>query len=537
MVEMGSLLQGGYIVKVTRVDIRKFRKFNDCALKLGKMLTVIAGTNATGKSTLLAMLGNSCELEISTRIKSKLIKHSYRTEFSEIIRGSQDRDATESNLYKIHYDDDDHRNHRITWQDGRFRLIPYKDIPTGRRPHAKKTYPVIYLGLSRLYPVGEASPVGCQNEQISLTPEEDTWYKFTAQSILLMLETIENVDKIDISETKRKQGIGFTTSTYGPLTNSAGQDNLGQILYAILVFRRLKEHLSEKYQGGMLLIDELDATLHPAAQTRLIEVLIQVCRQDDIQVVVTTQSLSLLEDIYHRTSNNKADEINNIELVYLSNVNGPIEIAHDADPVMIRHEMMASCSATIPQPKILVYSEDCEARWFLRGLLEPYANTIRIVDQVSLGWREYLKLIEGDPLYFNNVIIVLDGDAHNETLVQKRLAIQNSSLLFLPGTVRPEQVIREFILSLSETDEYMNSPQVRSCGYNRTFFLHEKFPDQGNEREQYKEWFGRHESSFTQTELLQHWITQNHQAAEEFRTNFKCVYNRIAKRRNIRSIS
>ncbi|MHC1760568.1 MAG: AAA family ATPase [Negativicutes bacterium] len=523
-------------MKVTRTEIRRFRKFNDINLMIGRMLTVIAGTNATGKSTLLAMLGNSCALEISTRYRSRLIRHSYRTEFSEIIRGSQPREATESNLYKIHFDDGDYRNHRITWQDDRFRLIPYKDIHRGRRTHAKKEHPVIYLGLSRLFPVGEASQTGCQTEQISLTPEEDAWYKTTAQSILTMLESIDNVDKIDIAETKRKQGIGFTTQTYGPLTNSAGQDNLGQILYAILAFRRLKEHLAERYQGGLLLIDELDATLHPAAQTKLIDTLIRACREEDIQIVVTTQSLSLLENIYPRTFSNVSTGNNNIELVYLSNVNGPIEITHDADPEMIRHEMMASCRATAPPPKILVYSEDNEARWFLRGLLNQFNNAIHIVDQVSLGWREYLKLIEGDPLYFNNVIIVLDGDASREPSVQARLGTHNSSLVLLPGAKRPEEVVRDFLLSLTDTDEYLTDPQVRQCGYNITFFRHEDFPTQGQPREQYKEWFNTHVSSFTQTGLLDHWMSKNPQLVQLFIDQFKAVYNKIAKRRNIRVI-
>lgn len=41
------------------------------------------------------------------------------------------------------------------------------------------------------------------------------------------------------------------TDDYGHLGNSAGQDNLGQIISAILSFNKLKSELSESYGGGI----------------------------------------------------------------------------------------------------------------------------------------------------------------------------------------------------------------------------------------------------------------------------------------------
>ena len=524
-------------MKVTKVSIQRFRHLRNVEFKLGKMLTVISGTNATGKSTLLGMIGNACELIIPSRPRSDLFRHSYRTEFSEILRGALPGDETGSNLFRISFDDNDFRNNRITWQKERFRLIPYRDIPdSNRRSHEKKKHPVIYLGLSRLFPIGEANHSGCTSQGIILSDSEDLWYKEKAQWIMSMLDPIQEISKIKISETDRKQGFGFTTNSYGPLTNSSGQDNLGQILYAILAFRRLKEHLGDIYSGGLLLIDELDATLHPSSQARLIDTLIQASRDYDLQVITTTHSLSLLEYIYHKTGHNNPIMFNNIESVYLTNVNGPVQIMQNANPQMVRHEMMATSSATSPPPKIMVYTEDEEARWLLRGLLAPYAQAIHIVEHVSLGWREYLKLIDGDPLYFNNVIIVLDGDARDEGLVQSYLSRTTSSLILLPGSVRPEQLIRDFLRSLTDTDEYLANPQVRECGYNRSFFLHEQLPTQGQERERYKEWFKSHLPCFNQTGLLNHWMSKNQQPVQQFIEEFKNSYNKIAQRRNIRAI-
>jgi len=70
------------------------------------------------------------------------------------------------------------------------------------------------------------------------------------------------------------------------LTNSSGQDNLGQILLAILSFRKLKEEQGEQWQGGILLIDEIDATLHPAAQSKLIKLFIQEAKENKLQILL-----------------------------------------------------------------------------------------------------------------------------------------------------------------------------------------------------------------------------------------------------------
>ena len=52
-----------------------------------------------------------------------------------------------------------------------------------------------------------------------------------------------------------------------------------QIMYLLLSFIKLKteyDNIGEPWPGGILLIDELDATLHPAAQIRLIDLIYKV---------------------------------------------------------------------------------------------------------------------------------------------------------------------------------------------------------------------------------------------------------------------
>ena len=44
-----------------RVVVHGFRAFRDKTFNFGKHITVISGHNATGKSTLLGLIGHSCE--------------------------------------------------------------------------------------------------------------------------------------------------------------------------------------------------------------------------------------------------------------------------------------------------------------------------------------------------------------------------------------------------------------------------------------------------------------------------------------------
>ncbi|KAA8788083.1 ATP-binding protein, partial [Lactobacillus crispatus] len=81
----------------------------------------------------------------------------------------------------------------------------------------------------------------------------------------------------------------------------------GQIIEAVLSFEMLKKQLGKSYIGGILAIDEIDATLHPAAQNRLIDWLLKKSKELKLQIVFTTHSLTLLEHLSHIQKNHSED--------------------------------------------------------------------------------------------------------------------------------------------------------------------------------------------------------------------------------------
>lgn len=64
------------------LQLNDFRQFKDMNIYLGKRLTVVAGRNSTGKSTVLGILANSGELK--KKDGTTYTGGQFRAEFSEI---------------------------------------------------------------------------------------------------------------------------------------------------------------------------------------------------------------------------------------------------------------------------------------------------------------------------------------------------------------------------------------------------------------------------------------------------------------------
>ena len=57
-----------------------FRIFKNQTIHIGNTITAIAGQNATGKSTILGILGNACELK--TKFGTTITDKQFKTELS-----------------------------------------------------------------------------------------------------------------------------------------------------------------------------------------------------------------------------------------------------------------------------------------------------------------------------------------------------------------------------------------------------------------------------------------------------------------------
>ena len=435
------------ILRIEKLHIHDFRCFKDVSIKLGKMITVIAGHNATGKSTILGLLGHCAELKMKDG--KPLLWKQFRTEFSEIIQASKDFDKRCQNVYTVDLSLDgniemESISFRTAWQKNkdkdRFRIIP---MPTQtRRTEKKIEWPTLYLGLSRLYPIGESE--GAYPTETKLTPVQKGDFFRVYKDILSLIEDPVDCAEIKIPGTTKKATIGVKTKKYDPMCNSAGQDNLSQILLAVMSFESLKDQRTSDWNGGILLIDELDATLHPAAQNKLVDYLYKRADELHIQIIFTTHSLSLLEYISNECNHNLPDQTNDREIIYLTTKNGFLQLIISPNHETIYLDMLNTGNfLTRDLRKIAVWTEDDEARWFFEEIVGRRSLRVDLLN-ISMGHNELLKLLQQDYDHFKNFLFILDGDVPQDKLdaVSKRLGLKRfPNVLRLPGDTFPEKVM------------------------------------------------------------------------------------------------
>lgn len=523
------------------IEINEFRLFKDIEIQLGKYLTVLSGKNALGKTTLLALLGNSCELKISDG--RPILQKQFRTEFGEIFKTSREFDLSGSNKCIINFSKYespdvivDSRKCRTTWQkisklniDTRFRLIPEKFSQGKKVSSSKYLWPVLYLGLSRLFPVGESESAGISVSGLKLSNDEKkTFLEHYCKILSLIEENGMAIDSIDIKETTRKRGVGVSTSNYSTLSNSAGQDNIGQILLSIMSFERLKEKDPQKYSGGIILIDELDATLHPAAQLRLINYLLTCCRKLKLQVVFTTHSLTILNSINKKIQFNKLEKINEIELVYITKDNKKLEVLKNPPYDRIYNDLNVSTMLDIVN-KIAVYSEDDEARWLIEKVLKEYIYKLKLVN-IKMGCGNLLLLNKADPTYFGNILFILDGDVPDKD-IEKCSVNNGENIIKLPGEKSIEELLYTYLIELPS--EHPLVEIITEFGITKTQ-LTENIPktdEDGKARVKYKKWFNDWKEVFDSVNVIEYWICENKEICEKFKKEFVEKYNKIAVRK------
>lgn len=528
-------------MKARELTIEDFRDFNNSHILIGECVTAIAGNNGTGKSTILGLLANSSWL----RGHKTYLGKPYRGEFSELFSASPEDDPTGKKITLAYQEHGipQTMGFRTGWQkketgEGRrFRVIPHRKGEAGKIVESKLSSPVIYLGLSRLYPIGEADEGGLGRKTQKWDEDEDEkWFKEKYSHILSIHDNIKSVDSLDIGEVSRKRGTGIATEKYGSTANSAGQDNMGQILLAMLSFRKLKRDMGSAWDGGLLLIDEVDATLHPAAQLRLIDLMMKEAEETGYQVAFTTHSTVILEKLCEKNQYNKDGVPGKVEVAYLTDANRRLTVKRNPTWHTMECDLLVRGRGS--GASVGVFSEDGQARWLIKEILsEAYPSLLSRVSLIEepFGCGQLLRLYEQDFQYLKDRIIVLDGDVSEEEINSKvsgRKLKSGKNLIKLPGTVRPENIIWNYLSEAQENDPVWDALAPYEITWRTVL---ENGPDSDeycglNERNRYKRWFEDYVVDFSQAKVIHHWMGANPGEGEAFANRFLDAYNAVARR-------
>jgi len=439
--------------QLKKLTIEKFRALNDVAVEFGDCITVVCGKNGTSKSSILGIAAQIFSFE-KDYVNNESIEFQqiagglFKSQYSDHFRISEKFDVPGSMSVNIDLFDG-YTNQAAT---AKLELMKRGKSP---RPVVRNnstadgssntsrnfTHPVIFLSLKRLY------PIAARDYKLG---DFDYLEKHKKDFIALTNELLNRNASLATGTDGTISSAVAHGENYDQDSVSAGEDNVGQIILALMSFRKLKEEYAD-YKGGLLLIDEADAGLFPTAQVNLLKMLDRECKNLDLQVVMTSHSPVLIEYAYEQSRHFRRK----YKTIYLSNTYGNVQVMQDWSWVQISADINTKTidtSSGVSLPRINIYFEDKEAEDFFATLLyrQPIKRFTNPMSGVSLGCSNYLQLIQKKILEFSErSIVCLDADQDSQVAGKSY-----NTVILLPGHLPPDQLIFEHLYNLPATHPF-----------------------------------------------------------------------------------
>lgn len=593
-------------MKITAIQFNNvgFRNLKNLSIALSPRITIIAGHNGIGKSTILGLIANGSEL----KSHKTLLDKPFRAEFSEIFfldyyGDFQDREEPNCATLVYHAENGEpiYKNCSVTGSQKviinkkqyksfmgkiedskltdrqradlaskeesnpgetflyvpRMRVIPRTDkdnssqienflVDNNIGDAAKLPIPTIYLGMSRINPIGEF-------EQHDITLKSKNISQNTANYIYKFFNQV-------IPNNKRSGESNITSHTFGSskkasllpefkhssLSISLGQDSLSSIVSAFASFFQLKEQLKDEYHGGILIIDEIEAGLHPRAQLLLIRTIQKQARDLNLQVIATTHSLTIIKEVLEAVEKqSKGGDILD-SVVYLMDTKVP-KVMDNLNYTKIKSDMLLIEINQEVEP-LKVYFEDDEAKYFFEKILQfrninDEFNFGKKLDLISLkiGCEILIKLAKSDT-YFTTAVLVLDNDVitkqSNKNFLdeyENACALPESRQLAsnVSGKKRtPEGLIYDFLLERLDNCEDHTDFWSNLGSYTTDFveqnILNLSDADRNN-REKMKSWFNDQKVFFEQASILEKWCQFNQEQVDSFIKDIEGAINKAVQ--------
>lgn len=444
-------------MKILKVHIEKFRGFTNQELEVGSLLTAIAGQNGTQKSTLLGIISQPFSLSGKHPMygEKPLCGGTYRSAFSDKFRLSPIFDKPGEHEWTLYFDDSSNYSVKSVKRTGEgVRTFLRFSHSEKKRGEGYIALPVIFLSLKRLIPIAEETTIKTNDDL--LTDEEVNLFKQLHNKILITNTPITSATNI---VSAYKNSLGVNTNIYDWNQNSMGQDNLAKILLALFSFRRLKEKYPHDYKGGILAIDEIDATMYPASQVELLKVLRKYASELNVQVIFTTHSLTLLRHIdeLRIETQKKTETTDQVKIIYLKKMDNDILIKGDVGYDDIYLDLNVLAQGHDKKRKIITYVEDQEARDFLKAVLKSKFGSLNVMKS-TLSCNNLIDLVVHKIPAFNVPfsLVVVDGDVLGMN-GKKKLINKANNILVLPGNDSPERLTATFLNQLSDYDGLWNT--------------------------------------------------------------------------------
>jgi AAA15 family ATPase/GTPase len=557
------LFNGGAVnsIKLSEVSFDEIgiRKLKNIKIPITERITLIAGHNAIGKSTILGIIANSSGMR--TADYKSFFEKAYQSKFEELFFLDhceilpQGQRGHAFLAYRFELKDDNEINYctthikksnigkNTTISSVRPRLIPRSED----KPHSEELgigggdgkipLPTIYLGMSRMTPIGEFQDEDISKRILKNIDDKDKFFIYeTFNKIIRINNSNNNIVAHDFKGSKKRSKV--PEMDFNTLSISLGQDSVSAIVTALASFYKLKRDLSEKYIGGVLVIDEIESGLHPKAQMNLIDVLKKVARDLQLQIIATTHSLTIIKSALKDQEDQGRFVPPKDSVVYLQDTRLPRPMPFPTYE-KIKNDMLLSIDEVRELPSIKIYFEDQEALYFFNkiiGYLEledhlvEFGRELKLIS-ASLGCDTLIKLNNADD-YFKNVIILLDNDVLTKSTYKdtidtcKNIITLPGSNTFTPSTPafqrNPENIIYNFLdeklVNYSDFVDFW-----RECTYSTDYveqnILNLNSTDLSNNVVM-KKWFNKNIHHFDKMRIIEKWCLANNSSVQKFKQDF-----------------
>ena len=201
--------------------------------------------------------------------------------------------------------------------------------------------------------------------------------------------------------------VGTSSTTYSGFHQGAGENTIAELLALPLP------------QYALIAIDEVETSLHPRAQRRLIRDLAHLARIHELQVLVTTHSPYILEELPPEAR------------IY---VTGGANMRESVRGISADFAMTSMDDESHPEGDI--YVEDHEAERLVREILirknESLARRVQVVPAGSASVIQALGQMISGTRFPRPTAAILDGDQ-----------MPSAGCIVLPGGDAPERVVLE----------------------------------------------------------------------------------------------
>lgn len=265
---------------ITGLNFEPFRHIDKLELRFKSPISVISGTNRSGKSTLLMALACSHFDFQKRNLKNGILE---RHTWSSLMKFTNHDKQTRDWVYTINYK----TGSKIEAKRGQRKYTTKKWNGVGKKESQIKNRQVIFIDLDRVMPARNfnskifslAKNSTLSAISASKIAEIEAGLSYILEETFTLNKLAKHLDKDIFKYSNQNEYSSFNAAT--------GEEVLTKIIIDAV----------EAKDNALILIDEIEVGLHPKIQRRLIDVLYNISRNGSKQFILTSHSSTILSSL------------------------------------------------------------------------------------------------------------------------------------------------------------------------------------------------------------------------------------------------